>query len=74
MGIKINFDINKLKKQIMNEVERHPERLMEDHIGETVEASCPKCNNPKMKIIHNGKMRCPKCSAVVNINYKVEWR
>lgn len=38
-----------IKKSIQQDLSRHPEKVLNDHVGECVDACCPHCDNPKWR-------------------------
>ncbi len=78
MAVKFSFDTKKiekeLKKSIEKDIKKHPEQVLDAHIGENIEATCPKCGCTDIKIVSGGKGKCYKCKSIMKIDLDVNWR
>lgn len=53
---KCNFDSKKfmkelerdIKKSVESDLKKHPEKILNDHVGETISATCSSCGNVKV--------------------------
>ncbi len=78
MSVKFSFDFKNLEKDLMKSIEKdlkkHPEQVLNSHIGENIEATCPKCGCTNIKIVAGGKGKCSQCKHISNIDLNVNWR
>lgn len=71
------FDPDKLlqaiKKDIEQDLKKNPQKVLNSHIGDVIDATCTQCGETTIKILPNGKAQCTKCGLVtkvdLNINY-----
>lgn len=78
MGVKIKFDTKKFERDIKSAIEKdlrkHPEQVLNNHKGESLNSACPKCGSKTLKIISGGKAKCSSCNATINIDINVNWK
>ncbi len=78
MSVKFSFDTKKLEKELKNSIEKdiknHPEKVLATHIGEKIDATCPKCGGTSIKIVAGGKGECDNCKSIIKIDLDVNWR
>lgn len=71
------FDIDKMLKGIKNDIEkdlkRHPEQVLNNHIGEPLDSPCPRCGESKLIILRGAKAKCSACSRIIKIDVDVNW-
>lgn len=69
------FDSNKMLRQITKNFEKdlkkHPEMLLDSHIGDIVEGNCSKCGNTTIEILTKGKAKCTKCGLITKVNVEI---
>ena len=78
MGVKIKFDSKSferdLKKAITNDLRKHPEQVLKNHIGENIEATCSECGDTDIEIISGGKAKCNSCGSVKKVDLDIHWK
>lgn len=71
------FNPDKLMREIKKDVERDlrksPEKVLDSHVGETVESNCSKCGKTFIEILSHGKARCTKCGTITKVNLNVKF-
>ena len=63
-----------IKKSVESDLRKHPEKVLNDRVGERLSAECPSCGNAEMSVIRGGKACCPKCGHTVKVNFVPSWR
>lgn len=63
-----------VKKSIQQDLSRHPEKVLNDHVGECVDACCPHCDNPQMEVLSGGFVRCPACGFTDRAKIELNWK
>lgn len=79
---KCNFDSKKfmkelerdIKKSIEADLKRHPDKVLDDHVGDVISAECKSCGNNKMIVVRGGSVRCSKCGYTTKANLVPTWR
>lgn len=70
--------MKQLEKDIRSSVEedakKHPEKFLDDHIGDAISGKCKKCGQPRMVIIKGGKAKCEECGYTEKISVNLSWR
>lgn len=66
------FDTSKIMRQLKKDIEKdlnkHPEKLLNVHKGDLLEANCPKCGKTTIEILSAGKARCTSCGGTSKVN------
>ena len=63
-----------VKKSIQQDLSRHPEKVLNDHVGECVDVCCPHCDNPQMEVLSGGFVRCPACGFTDRAKIELNWK
>ena len=63
-----------IKKSIQQDLSRHPEKVLNDHVGECVDACCPHCDNPQMEVLSGGFVRCSACGFTDRDKIELNWK
>ena len=79
---KCNFDSKKFMKELERDIKksvdlggrRHIKKILNDHVGETISATCSSCGNVKVVVLRGGGVRCPKCGHTAKVNLVPDWR
>ena len=78
MSVKFSFNIKDLektlKKSIEKDIKEKPEQVLNYHIGDIVQATCPDCGCQEIKIISGGKGTCMQCKHVAKIDINLLWK
>ena len=71
------FDTKKLLREIQKDfekdLERHPDKVLDAHIGEVVEGTCSKCGETTIEILSKGQVKCTQCGLVTEVNIKINY-
>ena len=77
MGVKFSFDSKSferdLKKSIIKDLKKHPEQILNNHIGKPIEGVCHECEGTDIVIISGGKAKCKSCGAIKKIDLDINW-
>ena len=68
MSVKFNFNSKTLEKQI----EENPSTVLKQKLGQTIDATCPKCGEKGIKITNNGEGECLSCKSRIKIEFDVK--
>ena len=78
MTVKFKFDSKKfecdMKKAIEKDIKKNPNQILNNHIGESLNSPCPKCNSNTLKIIKGGKAKCNSCNAIISLDFDIKWK
>lgn len=62
-----------IKKSVQEDIQRHPAKILNDHIGKRIDAHCT-CGGTEAEVLANGRVRCVKCGTVSTPKINVDWR
>ena len=72
------FDTDKLlreiKKDIRKDLEKHPEKVLDSHVGDVVEGECSSCGKTTIEILSKGKAKCTKCGRVAKVDLTINYK
>lgn len=63
-----------IKESIEKDAKNHPEKFLDDHVGDAIPEKCKRCGQPKMVIIKGGKAKCEECGYTEKISVNLSWR
>lgn len=63
-----------LKKSIEDDAKKHPQKFLDNHVGNAVPGVCTKCGQPQMVIVKGGKARCSGCGYTTKLSVDLNWR
>ena len=63
-----------IKKSVEQDAKKHPERFLDDHVGDQLSDKCMNCGQPKMVIIKGGKAKCTACGFATKVSLDLTWR
>lgn len=77
-GVKFKgLDTDKLLREIKNDVEkdlkRNPEKVLNSHIGDVIEANCKKCGKTSIEILSRGRAKCTRCGLITKVDLNIEF-
>lgn len=63
-----------IKGSIEKDAKKHPEKFLDNHVGDAIPEKCKRCGQSKMVIIKGGKAKCKECGYTGNISVNLSWR
>ena len=63
-----------IKKDVEKDLKKHPEKVLEGHIGDIIEAYCDKCGKTTIEVLPKGKGRCTKCGQTLKIDLNITYK
>lgn len=72
------FDTDKLLREIEKDFEKdlkkNPEKVLDSHVGDVVEADCSICGKTTIEILTKGHAKCTKCGRVTKVDLKIIYK
>ena len=72
------FDPDKIlraiKKDVEEDLKKHPEKVLDSHVGDVIEGDCSKCGKTTIEILTKGQAKCTKCGRVTKVNLQINYR
>lgn len=65
--------IKEIKKDIEKDLKKNPDKVLDSHIGDRVEANCSKCGKTTIEILRNGKAKCTKCGMITKVDLDITY-
>lgn len=65
--------LNDIKKSVEKDLKKNPEKVLDSHTGDIIEATCKKCGKTTIKILTGGKAQCTKCGLITKVDLNIEY-
>ena len=66
--------LREIKKDIEKDLKKHPEKVLDSHVGDVIVGDCSECGNTTIEILTNGKAKCTKCGRITKVNLKINYK
>ena len=81
-SVKFNFDSKKfmrelerdIKHTVEKDIQQHPAKVLDNHVGNRIDAKCSHCGDTEVEVLSGGCVRCVKCGTVSKPDLNVRWR
>lgn len=65
--------LREIKKSVEKDLKKNPQKVLDSHKGDVIEATCKKCSNTTIKILSGGKAQCTKCGLISKVDLDIEY-
>lgn len=62
-----------IKKTVQKDLQQHPAKVLDNHIGKRVNAKCP-CGGTEVEVLPRGRVRCISCGTISVPTVNLDWR
>ncbi len=73
-GVDTDKLLREIKKDIEKELKKNPEKVLDSHVGDIVEADCSKCGKTTIEVSTRGRAKCTKCGRVTKVDLKINYK
>ena len=65
--------LREIKKSVEKDLKKNPEKVLDSHIGDVIDATCKKCGKTTIEILAGGKAQCTKCGLITKVDLNIEY-
>lgn len=66
--------LREIEKSVKDDFQKHPEKVLNSHVGRKIKSTCSKCGDSIIEILKNGKARCTQCGLLADVNLTITFK
>ena len=71
-GVDTGKLLREIKKDVEKDLKKNPEKVLDSHVGDVVDAVCSKCGKTTIEVLTRGRAKCTKCGLVTKVDLKID--
>jgi protein-arginine kinase activator protein McsA len=73
-GFDMDKLLRKIQKDVKQDLQEHPEIVLDSHVGQMIEGNCPNCGRTTIEILTKGKARCTECGHITEVDLQINYK